>query len=725
MRPVPVLLPLPLPGPFDYLATGEPPAPGSFVHVPFGRREAIGVVWDGPPRGGVVAARLKPLGPLLELPPLPAPLRRLIERVAQETVSPMGAVLRFAMSVPAALFAPEGRPALAVAAEPPGDALSPQRRAVLDVARTTGPDSAAAIARAAGVGPAVVQALVRAGWLVPVRIAREPEPAPLDPEHPGVTLEPAQAAAARVLEARVRAAGFAELLLDGVTGSGKTEVYLEAIATCLRIGRRALVLLPEIGLTAQWLERFARRFGGPPVVWHSDLGQKARREAWRSVATGRARVVVGARSAVFLPIADLGLIVVDEEHDSSFKQEEGGAYHARDTAIWRASEESCPVVLASATPSLETALAAGLIAGPAPTCERLALPARIGGAALPAITLVDLRRDRPRPGAALAESLRAEIASTLARGEQVLLFLNRRGYAPLTLCRACGHRLRCPRCSAWLVEHRLRRRLMCHHCGYTAPVPEHCPSCGSLDTLTTSGPGVERLLEEVVALFPAARCAVMTSDTVGTARRAAELVASVQAHAVDLLIGTQIVAKGHHFPDLTLVGVVDGDLGLGGGDLRAAERSFALLHQVAGRAGRALRPGRVLIQTHLPEHPVMQALARGDRQAFLEAEAAERRALGLPPFGRLAALIVAGRDAAPVREAARRIAGALAHEPGLAVLGPAPAPLTVLRGRYRERLLVKAPPGIDLPGRLARGLAPIRLPAALSLQVDVDPMSFL
>jgi primosomal protein N' (replication factor Y) len=722
---VPVVVPLPVDGPFDYRAGGTVPPPGTFVHVPFAGRETIGVVWDRPGPRRAAATRLRDLGPELLAPPMPPAVRALVEHVARETLAPLGAVLRMAMSVPAALDPEPPRLALHPAPHPPGTArLSAQRRAVLAVGR---PLPAAELARAAGVGAGVVQAMLRAGLLEAVELAPGAEPLP-DPARVGVTLTPAQGEAAAALCRMVHTGGPEVALLDGVPGAGKTEVYLEAVAAALAAGRRALVLLPEIALSAQWLDRFTRRFGAPPLAWHSGLTGAQRRRGWRRVAEGRVPVVVGARSALFLPLTDLGLIVVDEEHDQSFKQGDGVLYHARDMALTRARLEGCPLVLATATPALETAVRAGAIAGgpPAePGWRHLVLPARFGMAPPPAMRLVDLRRDPPPRGGFLSPPLRAGLVETFAAGEQSLLFLNRRGYAPLTICRACGHRLQCPNCSAWLVTHRLRQRVVCHHCGYAAPVPDHCPACGAVDRLAVSGPGVERVQEEVATLLPDARTALMTSDTVGGGASVAELVRAVEARRIDVLIGTQIIAKGHHFPQLTLVGVVDADLGLAGGDLRASERTFQLLYQVAGRAGRERRPGQVLIQTHLPNHPVMQALARGDKDAFLAAELAERRDGGMPPFGRLAAIILAGRDAERVRSEARHLATLVPATDGVQVWGPAPAPLSLLRGRWRERLLVRADPSIDLPQWLRDWLGRIKLPGAVTLQVDVDPYGFL
>ena len=725
---VSILVPVPLDGPFDYrLADGEPPAPGTFVLVPFAGRELVGVVWDERPARAVPEHRLKAVSAVLDAPPMPPSVRALLSEVAQETLAPRGSVLKLALSVPAALEPWPMKLAYGRPDVPPPERLHRSRAAVLAALGDDRVLPAAALAKAASVGTAVVQAMARDGQLQAVPVLDRPIWPRPDPDRTGVELTPPQRAAADEL-CRLVNDGRGVALLDGVPGAGKTEVYFEAVAAALRAGRRVLVLLPEIALSAQWLARFERRFGTPPAVWHSALTSSQRRKTWRLIAEGAIDVVVGARSALFLPLCGLGLIVVDEEHDASFKQEEMVHYHARDMALARARLEGCAAVLASATPSLETAVAAGIVRGgpkPRPGWRHVALPGRHGGAAMPEVRLVDLRRERPPRGGFLSPPLREALSRNLADGAQSLLFLNRRGYAPLTLCRACGHRLACPNCSAWMVAHRLRGRLQCHHCGYALPVPDHCPSCGAVGLLTASGPGVERLAEELGELLPKARLAVMTSDTAGDTAAATTLVRAMESHAVDILLGTQIIAKGHHFPDLTLVGVVDADLGLGGGDLRAAERTFQLLYQVAGRAGREDRPGRVLIQTHLPEHPVMQALAVGDKDRFLAVELEERRLGEMPPFGRLAALIVSGGDAERVKVEARKLAQAAPDCAQAIVLGPAPAPLALLRGRYRERLLVKAATDLDLPAWLRGWLGAVRMPGAVQLQVDVDPISFL
>ncbi|MBV9814012.1 MAG: primosomal protein N', partial [Acetobacteraceae bacterium] len=601
----------------------------------------------------------------------------------------------------------------------PAARLTPQRARVLAML-ADGPRIGTELAQAAEVSPGVLRGLAEAGLIVPTTLPQKPPFAPPDPSHPGPALSARQETAAAALREAVAAQSFSVTLLDGVTGSGKTEVYMEAVAAALREGRQSLVLLPEIALSSQWLERFERRFGVPPAVWHSDLPPRLRRTTWREVAAGNAPVVVGARSALFLPFPDLGLVVIDEEHETAFKQEEGVVYHARDMAVVRARLCRAPAVLVSATPSLETL--ANVEAG---RYRRLTLPARHGSAGLPEIALIDLRSDPPERGRFLAGPLLASVEETLARGEQAMLFLNRRGYAPLTLCRACGHRMQCPNCTAWLVEHRTRRLLQCHHCGHADPIPPSCPQCGARDSLTAVGPGVERITEEAAASFPQARLLVMASDTLPGPHAAAAAARAIAARQVDLIVGTQIVAKGWHFPHLTLVGVVDADLGLAGGDLRAAERTVQLLHQVAGRAGRAEAPGRVLLQTFSPEHPVMQALLAADLPTFMAREAAERRPGHWPPYGRLAALIVSADTAEAADATARTLSLSAPHGEGIAVLGPAPAPLAVLRGRHRRRLLLKTRRDVAVQPLLRAWLDGVDVRGGARVDVDVDPVSFL
>ena len=707
-------------GALDYsVPAGLDLAPGDAVHVPLGPRTITGVVWDADRlEGGAVAStRLRPVTARLDLPPIAEPLRRLCEWVADYYMAPLAGVIR--MVWPSVAFLGDREVTEYRLSDAMPARMTPERaKAIEKLADRQG--VIRDLTRIAGVSDAVIRGLVKAGALVGQTVAGITDPSCPDPDFAPPVLEAAQADAAATIAAAVHGGGFTPFLLEGVTGSGKTEVYFEAVAAALRDDRQALVLVPEIALTAPWLARFAARFGCEPVAWHSDLKTSERRAAWVAIADGRARVVVGARSALFLPFKDLAVTIVDEAHEASFKQEEGVHYHARDVAVMRAREEAATVVLATATPAIETQVqvARG-------TYRHLLLPARFGGASMPDVSAVDLRRFPPARGHWLSPPLTAAVTATLAKGEQALLFLNRRGYAPLTLCRTCGERIQCPNCTAWMVEHRLSRRLACHHCGHQTPVPPVCPECGAADALVACGPGVERIAEEVSRVWPAARVAIVTSDTINSPAKAAALVAAVEAREIDVLIGTQMVTKGYHFPELTLVGVVDADLGLAGGDLRAGDRTFQQVAQVAGRAGRGAKPGRVLIQTHQPQARVMQALVAGDPRAFYAAETDSRRDLGLPPFGRLAAVIVSSEDAGAALAAARAIGAAAPSVTGLAVFGPAAAPLAMLRGRHRQRLLVQATRTLKLQAVLRDWLGAVPVPGSVRVVVDIDPYSFV
>ncbi|WP_174285133.1 primosomal protein N' [Sphingomonas bacterium] len=709
-------------GPLDYrVPAGMQVEPGSIVVAPLGPRQLLGVVWEAehlPADSEVGDNRLRPLLGVADAPPLGAPLRRLIEWTAAYYLAAPAAVVRMALASTSALegsrTATEYR---ATNAPPPR--LTPQRTQALErIADRQG--LIRELAGIADVSDGVIRGLVKAGAIEAVSVDIDsPFPLP-DPDHAPPILSADQTAAATALADAVTAHRFAPTLLDGVTGSGKTEVYFEAVAAAIRAGRQTLVLLPEIALTEPFLKRFHDRFGCEPVAWHSGLRSTQRRRAWRAIAGGEALVTVGARSALFLPYRRLGLIVVDEAHETSFKQEEGVHYHARDVAVMRGMFEHCPVILASATPAIETRqqVALGRYA-------EVKLPGRYGAAEMPSIAAIDLIREPPERGRWLSARLVKAMAETLARGEQSLLFLNRRGYAPLTLCRTCGHRFQCPNCTAWMVEHRLTGRLTCHHCGHVEPVPRLCPECRNEDTLVACGPGVERIADEVAALFPAARTTVVTSDTIWSPARAAEFVGRMEAGAIDIVVGTQLVTKGYHFPNLTLVGVVDADLGLEGGDLRAAERTFQQIRQVSGRAGRGDKPGHVLIQTHSPTARVMQALITGDADAFYAAETEARRDASAPPFGRYAAIIVSSEDQAAAQETARAVARAAPTVDGMQVYGPAPAPLAMLRGRHRFRLLVHARRALDVQDIIRDWLAGLAWSAKVRVTVDVDPYSFL
>ena len=660
----------------------------------------------------------------LPWPRVEAPLREFVEWIARWTLSPKGAVLRMALRGPAATPPAAARMVYSASGKPPTKP-TPARMRLLEAL------GGAALGKAELAGKAEVSAGVIDGLLADgalVATARPPEPVapPPDPDFGPPALEPDQAEAAAEMAKAVAARAFRPFLLEGVTGSGKTEVYFEAVAAAIRAGRQTLVMMPEIALTGQFLDRFERRFGVRPAEWHSGVSPKRRELLFGAVASGEAKVVAGARSALFLPFRDLGLVVVDEEHEGAYKQEDGVIYNARDMAVVRARLENAPVVLASATPSIETRVNAEQ-----GRYRWLRLRARYRARAMPDLAAIDLRRAGPARGRFLAPRLVGAVEETLAAGEQALLFLNRRGYAPLTLCRACGHRFECPNCAAWLVEHRFRKVLMCHHCGHTEGKPNLCPVCGEADTLTPCGPGVERIAEEAEHLFPDARRLVLSSDMAfGVDKLRSELEAMSRGE-YDIVIGTQLVAKGHDFPGLTLVGVVDADVGLANGDPRAAEHTFQLLRQATGRAGRGDRPGRAYLQTYQAEHPVIAALLSGDVERFYETEIAQRKRGGLPPFGRLAALIVSAEDKGAAEAHARAIArAALTLKPAradeISLLGPAEAPLALLRGRHRFRLAAKAPRSADMQGFL-RALIAAAPPArgGVKVTVDVDPQSFL
>ncbi|MGE0829418.1 MAG: primosomal protein N' [Hyphomonadaceae bacterium] len=718
-RRVRVLLPLPLPEPFDYRAPpGMALAAGDHVIVEVGPREVLGVVWSV--EEGAGSDNLKPVLERLPGPPLPETSRRFIDWAAKYVVAQPGNLMRMVVRAPDALY---DAPTIGVyaPAETVSVKLTPARARVLEEAAREAV-TPAELARRADVSSGVVKGLIEAGALIRRERSEDPPFPPPDLARAGRALSQAQEAAAEALRRIVRQDGYAAALLDGVTGSGKTEVYLEAVAEALSRDptAQALVLLPEIALTQAVLARFEARFGVSPVEWHSAITPKARRRAWREIAAGRARLVAGARSALFLPFPNLKLIVVDEEHDPSYKQDEGIAYQARDLAVARAKLGESAIVLASATPSLET-----LVNAQSGRYAHILLPSRHGEATLPDVTLVDLKLDPPERGKWLSPALIRAAAESLARGEQALFYMNRRGYAPLTLCRACGHRMQSPDTQSWLVEHKYSGRLVCHLTGFSMPKPKACPNCLAPEPFVSIGPGVERIEEEVREYFPDARIEVFSSDTTPNGEAVRALIERMEKQEIDILVGTQIVAKGHNFPMLTMVGVVDADLGLKGGDLRAGERTFQLISQVAGRAGRAARKGRALIQTYAPEEHVMQSLAAMDRDGFLAAEAAARQQMGMPPYGRLAALIIAGPDDASANAAANALGEAAPNAEGVDVWGPAPAPLAVVRGQHRRRFLVRADRGVDLSAYIAAWLARVKLASAVRVQIDVDPYSFL
>ncbi|MGG7567409.1 primosomal protein N' [Rhodovulum sp. DZ06] len=718
---VAVLAPLPLDGPLDYLAPEGGVTEGALVEIPLGPRTAIGVVW-GPGSGEVPRARLKPIKSVIDLPPMRPQMRAFLDRAADYTLTDRGLMLRLATRAKGLADPPGVRTLYAPSGAPPAKITEARQRVLDALARFGGmPMAPGELAKEAGVSVGVVKGLADAGGLKAVEAPRDLPYPRLSPSAPGKPLSAAQAAAAAELAESVSARKFSATLLRGVTGSGKTEVYLEAVAACLAARRQALILLPEIALTSDFLDRFAARFGARPALWHSQATDAERRRAWKAVAKGEAQAVAGARSALFLPFQDLGLVVVDEEHDTAYKQEEGALYNARDLAVLRASHEGAAALLASATPSLETW--ANAQAG---KYRRLDLPERFGPAVPPALKPLDLRKDGPAKGQWIAPPLAEGVLQRLEKGEQSLLFLNRRGYAPVTRCTGCGHQMGCPHCDATLVEHRFRGRLMCHQCGWEQSAPKACPGCGAADKMAPIGPGVERLAEEAQARFPDARVAILSSDLT-SARTLAEQIAAIARGEADVIIGTQLAAKGHNFPMLTLVGVIDADLALRGGDLRAAERTFQLVRQVAGRAGRAERPGEALIQTCAPEHPVIRAILDGDEEAFLREEAERRMQAGAPPYGRMAGVIVSGPDegrAARTAEALARAGEGLGRS-GVQLFGPAPAPISRIRGKYRFRLLAKAPRSAPLQKALRAWRDSVKPEPGVTVKIDIDPQSFL
>jgi primosomal protein N' (replication factor Y) (superfamily II helicase) len=720
-RVVDILVPVALDQTYSYrVPSGLDLIPGDLVAVPLGAREYLGVVWaDNPAPNPRLHNRLKDVDEKLDVPPLKAELRQFVDWVSSYTLASRGMVLRMALRMGEHLGPGRERVGVRLAGPAP-QRLTAARMRVLHLFADGLVRSKGDAAQEAGVSVGVIDGLIDEGTLETIVLPPEPVASQPDPDFRKPEFSLAQLAAADTLRTTVGQGGYTVTLLDGVTGSGKTEVYFEAVAENIRRKRQTLILMPEIALTAQFLDRFSVRFGVRPAEWHSQLPPRKRARTWSAVGANEVSVVVGARSALFLPYAELGLIVVDEEHDPAYKQEDGAHYHARDMAVVRGSIAKIPVVLASATPSVESEVNARR-----GRYRHVHLPERFGGAHLPSIEAIDMRCEGPPRGRFISPRLAEAVAVSLSRREQALLFLNRRGYAPLTLCRACGFRLQCPNCDAWLVDHRFKRRLICHHCGFSMAPPVECSNCHAADSFAAVGPGVERLEQEAGELFPQARVLVLSSDMVESVERLRQELDDVAEGRFDLIIGTQLVAKGHHFPKLNLVGIVDADLGLGNGDPRAAERTFQLLHQVVGRAGREEGHGIGYLQTHQPEHPVMRALISGDREAFYKNEIEQRERTGYPPFGRLASLVITANERHEAETYGRTLVNAAPKDGHVRVLGPAEAPIAVVRGRHRFRLLVKSPRPFDLSAYLRGWLANAPKPRGnVRLEVDVDPQSF-
>ncbi|WP_127144292.1 primosomal protein N' [Pelagibacterium montanilacus] len=717
---VSVMVAVAVDGPYSYrVPEGMEVTAGSIVVVPLGPRPTLGVVW-GAPRDSFAHNRLKDIAQAFDLPPLSEELRATIDWVARYTLAQPGMVLRGALRSREALDPPRPIVAYRRAGAAP-ERMTDARRRVLDVMEDGYPWAKTALVGASGVSPAVVEGLVRSGALERVELPAPPPVLPPEPDFAPATLSGDQALALEAIRARDREAkgGFSVALLDGITGSGKTEVFFESVADALRAGRQVAVILPEIALTHTFLDRFEKRFGQRAAEWHSEMTPVQRAKVWRGVLTGEVRAVIGARSALFLPFRELGLLVLDEEHDGAFKQSDRVNYHGRDMAVVRASMAGARVILSSATPSVETRNNADT-----GRYAHVRLESRFADAALPDITALDMRAEGPEKGEWIAPRLARAVFDALDRGEQALLFLNRRGYAPMTLCRSCGHQYQCPDCSTWLVEHRFRGVLMCHHCGHTERTPEVCGSCGATDALVAVGPGIERVAEEVATRFPGARPVVLSSD-MGSMSQIRDRLAEIARGEYDIVIGTQLVAKGHHFEKLSLVGVIDADLGLAHGDPRAAEKTFQILTQVTGRAGRTSRTGKAFLQTYHPGHPVMTAMVAGDREGFYAHELKVRAQGMLPPFGRLAALVVSGAEHPETLGYARALMAAAPMAEGVKRFGPADAPVAMVRGRHRIRILAQSARGFDLSGYVRFWLETAPPPrGSLRVQVDIDPISF-
>ena len=695
---------------------------GAFIEVPLGKRKVLGVVW-GPGKGNFEIKKIRSAIRVLDVMPMQSELKSFLQKAGEYTLTSMTTMLRLATRAPGLADPPSTSTVYRRGSKPIAQMTKAQSR-VFEVLTEYGeaPFRLKELSDLAGVSPSVINGLVKIGAVFKERTPKDRPFSNLDPTLPGKSLTRSQSKACDEILNLIRKDWFSTTLLRGVTGSGKTEVYLEAVAECIKQGQQALVLLPEIALTAEFLKRVQARFGAYPAEWHSGVTVTERRRVWKMAGQGDVQLVVGARSALFLPFRSLGLIVVDEEHDQSYKQEEGALYHARDMAVLRASVGGAKVVLASATPSLESWSNAQ-----SGKYHMVELTGRFGKAKLPKMRAIDMRKEGLPSANWISKPLQAEITKRIAASEQSLLFINRRGYAPITLCRACGHQIACLDCDARLVEHRFQKRLICHQCGESYPIPEACPFCNAEDCLTAVGPGVERLAEEAAVLYPEARVLTLSSDMYGSTRTLKKEIEHIAEGEADIIVGTQLVAKGHNFPHLTLVGVIDTDIGLQGSDLRAAERTFQLVRQVAGRAGRMEKPGLALLQTHQPEHKVISAILSGDEVGFWNAEARAREAAEVPPFGRLAGIIISASDP----EAAFKLGNYLSDQKaaleriGAKVYGPAPAPIARVRGRFRVRLLIKVAKTAPLQKAISEWLRQVKMPNGIRLSIDIDPQSFL
>ena len=719
-----VLLPLMFDDVFDYQADDGLKI-GQLVLVPFGKEEVIGVVWKLGKSADIDIKKIKKVIEVIKLPLLTAEMRSFIEKTAEFNMATRGMVLKMVLGQKENQLPRQKLTLYGLSLKnTEGIRLTAKRKAVMDFLADGKETEKDIIIGATGASDSILSALLKSGILYKKEVLFNEDTAEQEVNlTKQVNLTDEQEEAADILVRKI-GNGFSATLLDGITGSGKTEVYFEAVAEALKHGKQVLVLVPEISLTSQWLKRFELRFGVEPYIWHSEVGVKDKAKIWKAVTLNRAKVVVGARSALFLPFADLGCIVVDESHDHSFKQESLVVYQGRDMAVLRAHLEKIAIILSTATPDLET-----IVNVEEGKYDCVKLRKRYAKAVLPEIKIIDMKKDKPQKGpwgvSFIAPTLADEIKHNLERGEQSMLFLNRRGYAPLMICRDCGHRIQCPNCTAWLAEHRLTGELICHHCGYKTHTPKRCPQCHSEEGLTACGPGVERIAEEVKNRFPEARTAILSSDITTNYAQISDVIGQISRKETDIIIGTQILAKGHNFPDLTLVGVIDADLGLLGTDLRASEQTFQLLEQVSGRAGRGTKKGTVYLQTLYPDNLVLQAVIEHNREKFIEIEKNSRRLLKMPPYGKLAALIVSSTNPQAAEAAAYYLGKTAPNMQFIETLGPAPAPMSLLRGRYRYRLLLKTAKNINIQEIIKKWLSMVKIKSNVRVDIDINPYSFM
>ena len=728
---VKVLLPNVVNTGYDY-RLNAPADLGSFVECRVMNRPYVGVVW-GFGDSGLPAEKIKSVVRVMDSRLAVSDLQW-IQRMSDWTLMTPGAVLKLIINIPDAFLPPRVEQLYSFDFDTKIK-MTNARQAVADAfsSNDNEPMSVNDIVNIAHVSPAVVRTMIKNETLRPSdsRVIENENRFVHEYHDMGnVTLNDEQSHAAAQIGDALSHGGFSVFLLDGITGSGKTQVYFDAVLRAYNAGKSVLLMMPEIALTAQFMSRFESRFGAPPVVWHSNLTAARRRDIWRGVLNGDIRVVVGTRSALFLPWQNLGLIVVDEEHDTSYKQEDMGNYHARDMAILRAAIAGFPVVLASATPSAETLenVANGKYRG-------LKLTSRFGGATLPKIETIDLRENRPTTyktsnaddapeiAGALSEPMCDAIAETLNNHQQVMLFINRRGFAPIVQCKKCGWTATCPDCSVGMTYHKRIGKLLCHMCGRTEPMPCKCENCEG--EVSMRGIGIEKIQEEVLARFPNARTAIVSSDTIASRQSLERIVSKMESGEIDIVIGTQILAKGHHFPNLTLVGVVDADMGLFGTDFRAAEHTFQQLFQVAGRAGRGAFPGHVLLQTYQPDNLVLNAICAGNRDDFMATDMAGRRMAKMPPYGQLVAVVIESAKENVLQKYCADLAAVAPSINGGRIMGPVPAQIYQIRNWYRMRFLISGDVRAKLQPIVSNWIARVKQPANIRVKIDVNPVNFM